>query len=438
MPSAMLTRGDLPKGPKKFKTFAYVTRAYEDAKGDWWIHGVASGPALDAHGERMAPECVESMNLQINSGQVRLLRSHYDDWDMELGYLKAGKVDLAGELEVDIWIDKEMPEAQKLWRKLHGVPEKGIEPSKLGLSIGGWLVDASGEIADGEYVFTIRDLSLDHVAVTSMPAYPNAWIDDAEVKQKEFARPWLRDIAKAAGDQWKARTVKGGEPMPPDELEEMETDAAPAEEAKESDAQGGDVGKDSEDGDDLVGIFEAIKSVAESVAALKAALPPVKLMRANDLIGDEYVLVKDEESEAEEAEEDDDDEEPADDEGESDDPAEKSAERSGDVLKTKSQRLRELLHEERAKNAKLQKQIEGKGGRTEGQRRGLHASDADDEVGKARNGEGEGQDSKQNWVETLKSTEAWKSGNRTQRVELLKMGLPKEVKKHYDRLNGKR
>ncbi|MCC6310863.1 MAG: hypothetical protein IT345_08095 [Trueperaceae bacterium] len=435
-------------GARRFKTFAYVAKTYEDAKGDWWLEGIASGPALDAHGERMSPECVSDMADQMRSGQIRLLQGHYNDWEGVIGWIKEGEVNADGLLVIRCWLDKADGAVQKLWRQLTGDPARGIEPAKLGLSVGGWLIDAHSEIVDGDYVFTLDKLQLDHVAVTSRPANPEAWIDGVEVKQKAFGRPWLRDIAKAASETMRALR-KGGDPVDEDEDKTgpnapngaestgIEGEATPpAEEAKEATSADDQVGKTEPLNLEQIvkAAFDALIPAVEEVVKeqLKSSGMAIKYVRAIDLIGDELVAVKDEtaeaEGEAEEGEEGD-DSEGADDGEEGDDPDAADPEKSGketDVKKTMLEQLalaRLKARRLEQENAQLRAKAGVKPG--EGIRRGVRDAEGDEAESVEKRGKGAvTKTDPAAWFTELKATPEYQKANNFDRQRLLRAALP--------------
>ena len=203
------------KDGSPFKILLYVSKAYEDAAGEWWMDGIASGTKIDLQDDMMSEQATKAMQDQINSGQIPLLRSHWDDWDGVMGFLKQGRVIPGGELGVRVWLDKEMEYCKTLFRRLTGDPDKGIAPSKLGLSIGGVVPKGatSTKVIDGRSVRVVDEIRLDHVAVTSRPAYPDAWIEDVEVKD-EFARPWMRDVTKSLRKERAARPAPRDDKKP--------------------------------------------------------------------------------------------------------------------------------------------------------------------------------------------------------------------------------
>ena len=183
----------------RFRIVTYLSKAVVDDRGDWWLVGIASGPRLDLQNERCSPRALEMMRQAIVSGQIPLRKSHWGDWDEEMGFLREGSIDPAGDLEIRVWLDKDMDYCKTLKRRLDGEPAKGVAPRKLGLSMGGrvteWFLEPGP--TSSQFVRVLDAIELDHVCVTSAPAYPGALIDGLEVKQRQFARRWMSDIAKA-------------------------------------------------------------------------------------------------------------------------------------------------------------------------------------------------------------------------------------------------
>lgn len=198
--------GDRPK----FKVNLFVSKAYEDETGAWYVEGVASGTRVDLQGERLMPEAIAGMAQQINSGMIPFCTTHWDsDWNNEFGYMKEGSVDAEDQLFVRVWLDREHPESKKLWRKLNGVPDQGIPPRKLGMSIGGWIEDGRWETVDGKSVYSIYRIKLVHNVPTSMPAYPDASISGFYARDARYAQDWVGAICKSVR-QWQASADNPG------------------------------------------------------------------------------------------------------------------------------------------------------------------------------------------------------------------------------------
>lgn len=183
---------------QRFNMLLYVAKA-EMRDGDWWLDAVATGSAVDWYGDSMSPACVQSMVRQFNEGKLPLRTSHYTDWESDMGWIRKGSIDPSGEATISVLLDSEHPDTKKLIRSLTGMPEKGIAPRKLGVSIGGFCTqdDVSWQTIDGKNVRVLNDIVLDHVAVTSSPAYPNAWVEGLETKSSETRYPWAKGIRKA-------------------------------------------------------------------------------------------------------------------------------------------------------------------------------------------------------------------------------------------------
>lgn len=484
MPKVM-TKTD---APDRFKIHVPVLKAYEDEAGEWWIEGAASGPKKDLQQERMSRACIDSMTQQINSGQLPLRVSHWDDWDGDLGFLRAATVDpVSYEMKIKAWLDKSDQAAQKLWRRLHGDPSKGIQPQKLGLSIGGRLVDGHSETEGGDYVYVLDDISLDHVAVTSSPAYPDAWI----------ARSWLKSIRKAwAPARWRGQLVtadpeedddmskrrrrqrakdnldpaavggtakqdpepgegeedseKADDEIDPDDPEKSDDDADAEDPEKSDDDVDDDDPEKSEDDDEdaapakggpsvetLVtvitdGVMEAVKAATPDLIRKAMSQQPGFWKRSGDLEGEEEVWCRDQEAEQDlvaEEEEGEDDPDAFDDDEESeadDDEDEEKSMPTIDQLKKSNRALRRKNQEIEARLAKLEgKKVPSREERAKsGERRGK-GPDADARKGEAdRRAKGEEKKiDPRKWVEEIKASDAYMKATPQQRVDLLKRGM---------------
>ena len=170
---------------QRFNLLLYITKA-EQRDGKWWVTGIATGSQEDWYGDVMAPACVASMVRQFNAGTLPLRSNHAGDWETDMGTIREGAVQPGGDASIGVLLDDLDPRSQKLIRSLTKDP-----PAKLGFSIGG-MADYDSitwETRDGKNVRVIHDITLDHVAVTSQPAYPNAWASGVTQKS-QHAFPW--------------------------------------------------------------------------------------------------------------------------------------------------------------------------------------------------------------------------------------------------------
>ena len=153
------------------------TKIVKDEKGneveERYVEGVASGTELDKHGDRMAPSAIESMAKSLKQHVIALNAEHDTSWLGELGDIDKLEVAENNDLGIKAKLN-EMSSAKDLWYALRE------QNKKLGLSIGGYVKDyemvKEGEGDDAKWVRLYKKIDLDHIAVTSRPAYPKAWV----------------------------------------------------------------------------------------------------------------------------------------------------------------------------------------------------------------------------------------------------------------------
>jgi len=151
----------------------------KDKKGndveERYLDGVASGTDLDLHGDRMAPSAIESMAKSLKQHVVNLNNEHDTSWSSEIGDINELTVTDNNNLTIKAKLNK-MSTANDLW---YALTEQN---KKLGLSIGGYVKDyemvKEGEGKNEKWVRLYKKIDLDHIAVTSRPAYPKAWVSN--------------------------------------------------------------------------------------------------------------------------------------------------------------------------------------------------------------------------------------------------------------------
>jgi len=140
-----------------------------------YLDGVASGTDLDLHGDRMAPSAIESMAKSLKQHVINLNNEHDTSWSSEIGDINELTVTDNNNLTIKAKLNK-MSTANDLW---YALTEQN---KKLGLSIGGYVKDyemvKEGEGKDEKWVRLYKKIDLDHIAVTSRPAYPKAWVSN--------------------------------------------------------------------------------------------------------------------------------------------------------------------------------------------------------------------------------------------------------------------
>ncbi len=155
-----------------------------------YVEGVASGTELDLHGDRMDPSAIESMAKSLKQHVVALNVEHDTSWSGELGDIDKLIVTDDNNLEIKAKLN-EMSSSKDLW---YALTEQN---KKLGLSIGGFVKDyemvKEGEGDDAKWVRHYKKIDLDHIAVTSSPAYPKAWVSNI-AKSLESTKKMIKKI----------------------------------------------------------------------------------------------------------------------------------------------------------------------------------------------------------------------------------------------------
>lgn len=173
----------------EFKITCSIAKAYEKGSGDdikKYISGLASGVQTDLDGERMAESAIVAFQKAIKNGiylsdgqwsLIPLRSGHRSEWDDVLGWVTGAEIDKDHNLWIEAELDIENPVSTVLYKKLTRSPEIG-KPVKLGLSVGGSVVDAGYEWDDvaNKFCKTYYDVELREVSVVSQPAYPTSYL----------------------------------------------------------------------------------------------------------------------------------------------------------------------------------------------------------------------------------------------------------------------
>lgn len=156
-----------------------------DGDGPVLLEGYASSTSMDWHGTEMTREALDSMARQMAAG-VPYVPGHYEDeWEQVMGrtvearveqgtVLRDGATGRQAEgyrLAVRVEVYPEHPRAQLLMKAM----KRG---QVVGMSIGGWFTDAevvTNENDEVERIY-IKEVELDHLAVTRRPSNPDSWI----------------------------------------------------------------------------------------------------------------------------------------------------------------------------------------------------------------------------------------------------------------------
>lgn len=149
----------------------------KDKKGnevkERYVEGVASGTEQDKHGDKMSPAAIDSMAKSLKQHVVNLNNEHDTSWSGEIGDITKLEISNDSDLIMEAKLNK-MSSASDLW---YALTEQN---KKLGLSIGGYVKDyemvKEGKGDDKKWIRLYKEIDLDHIAVTSRPAYPKAWV----------------------------------------------------------------------------------------------------------------------------------------------------------------------------------------------------------------------------------------------------------------------
>jgi phage head maturation protease len=156
-----------------------------------YVEGVASGTELDKHGDRMAPSAIESMAKSLKQHVINLNVEHDTSWAGELGDIAELNVSDDNDLGIKAKLN-EMSSANDLWYALTK------QNKKLGLSIGGYVKDyemvKEGKGDEAKWVRLYKKIDLDHIAVTSRPAYPKSWVSNIAKSIKDDDENLLKKV----------------------------------------------------------------------------------------------------------------------------------------------------------------------------------------------------------------------------------------------------
>jgi len=146
----------------------------EQREDGLYITGLASGPEIDATGERMSNELISRFADQINStgglaisSRLAYRDAHAPDGVLrDLGWVVRAWVNDQLQLAVEVKLDEENPAATYLFRAL----KRG---KQYGMSVAGKVLDYTEEfVAEiGKTVMTYKDVILTEISNTTRPAW---------------------------------------------------------------------------------------------------------------------------------------------------------------------------------------------------------------------------------------------------------------------------
>lgn len=162
-----------------------------------YLKGIASGIAVDGHGERMTENAINKMQNQANSGDVLLYADkHGVAYTEDIGKLVMASIDPQGDWNVEFRLyDSQdgigantLEKADKLWKQINGLPPYSKKHQR-GFSIEGYIPDGGiMQLAqDGRRV--VDDVYLDGCVVVPRPAYKTSIVSSVYKALNEPA-PW--------------------------------------------------------------------------------------------------------------------------------------------------------------------------------------------------------------------------------------------------------
>ena len=157
-----------------------------DAADAGAVVGIASSTSVDSYGTEMSLRGLETMAVQFDKG-VPLTPRHNGDqgaveWDEVIGETYKSAVERVGSVATAA-DGTEQGYVLRVWSKLYDTEPKAKALARrldskqpIGMSIGGWFVDARMVTGDDEEVerIIIDNVVLDHLAITRRPANPDS------------------------------------------------------------------------------------------------------------------------------------------------------------------------------------------------------------------------------------------------------------------------
>ena len=157
-----------------------------DAADAGAVVGIASSTSVDSYGTEMSLGGLETMAAQFDNG-VPLTPRHNGDqgaveWDEVIGETYKSAVERVGAVAEAADLT-EQGYVLRVWSKLYDTEPKAKALARrlgskqpIGMSIGGWFVDARMVTGDDEEVerIIIDNVVLDHLAITRRPANPDS------------------------------------------------------------------------------------------------------------------------------------------------------------------------------------------------------------------------------------------------------------------------
>jgi len=198
---------DLRKEYKHFKFTMPIVKTkiktVKNEKGEEteerYLIGEASNTEVDLQGDKMAPEAIRSMADSLKMHVINLNDDHDTGWSSELGDITKLDISNNNGLIIESRLN-DLSTANDLWLALTK------HQKQLGLSIGGYVKEYDMEKTDdgSEWIKVLKDVELDHIAVTQSPANPTTWLNaiiksinpKKSVKKKDLSEVIAETIKK--------------------------------------------------------------------------------------------------------------------------------------------------------------------------------------------------------------------------------------------------
>jgi hypothetical protein len=185
--------------PYKIEDKQYaVEKSADGGSRQRFLRGIASGPAVDGHGEKMTEKCIKSFYDQTNAGDMLLYTDkHGVAYTDDIGILTEQKIVDSGDWFVEFRLyepsdnvgSRTLETADKLWKQVNGLPPYK-HPKQKGFSIEGYIPEGGILSMDQSGRRVINEVHLDGCVVVPRPAYKTS-IAQAVYKALQETPPWV-------------------------------------------------------------------------------------------------------------------------------------------------------------------------------------------------------------------------------------------------------
>ena len=180
-----------------FKFDVCITRAFEDPiTKNIDIEGVSSSTSIDSHRTIFSEKCQENWKTDFINGQQTLIELNHDgkrDWTRRIGVVTEMKTQPNPNKEgiTDFFIraelDKDNPDAVKVFKAINEPKVKYGQPEKLAMSINGFAEQIRTEIIDGEVIEVFDKVRLWGIGIVEFGSNPDTFIS-AILRNQEINR----------------------------------------------------------------------------------------------------------------------------------------------------------------------------------------------------------------------------------------------------------